>query len=158
MSDPIDRAIRLFEHGRIEEAAHLLAVVRRSAVDATKEERLAEIDDVIGQMHAHLSGHAREAFDRAVADESASTDVHRALRRGELRSIVQSVGVVASAGAVAIFVSALFRWPDTLLYALLIAVAGPLLIVILSLPIAFVNSFRARMSRRLETRKQVAPS
>src|SRR6476469_6682287 len=158
MSDPIDRAIRLFEHGRIEEAAHLLAVVRRSAVDANEEERLAEIDDVIGQMHAHLSGHAREAFDRAVADESASTEPPGALRRGELRSIVQQVGVVASAGVVAILVSALFRWPDTLLYALLVAVAGPVLIVIVSLPIAFVNSFRARMSRRLETRKQVAPS
>ena len=158
MSDPIDRAIRLFEHGRIEEAAHLLAVVRRSAVDANEEERLAEIDDVIGQMQAHLSAHAREAFDRAVADESASTDAHRALRRGELRSIVQSVGVVASAGAVAILVSALFRWPDTLLYALLVAVAGPLLIVILSLPIAFVNSLRPRMSRRRGKRKQVAPS
>ena len=125
MSDPIDRAITLFEHGRIEEAAHLLAVVRRSAVDANEEECLAEIDDVIGQMQAHLSGHAREAFDRAVADESASTEAHGALRRGELGSIVQSVGVVASAGAVAILVSALFRWPDTLLYALLVAVAGP---------------------------------
>jgi len=154
----IDRAITFFEHGRIEEAAHLLAIARRSAVDASEEKRLAEIDDVIGQMEAHLSGHAREAFDRAAADESDSTGPHRALRRGELLSIVQSVGVVASVGAVAIFVSALFRWPDTLLYALLIAVAGPLLIVILSLPIAFVNSFRARMSRRLETRKQVAPS
>ena len=158
MADLIDRAITLFEHGRIEEAGHLLAVVRRSAVDGSEEKRLAEIDDVIGQMEAHLSGHAREAFDRAAADESAGTGPHRALRRGELLSIVQSVGVVASVGAVAIFVSALFRWPDTLLYALLIAVAGPLLIVILSLPIAFVNSFRARMSRRLETRKQVAPS
>ena len=157
MTDPIDRAITLFEHGRIEEAAHVLAVVRRSAVDA-EEERLTEIDDVIGQMEAHLSGHAREAFDRAVADESASTEPHRALRRGELRSIVQSVGVVASAGVVAILVSALFRWPDTLLYALLVAVAGPLLIVILSLPIAFVNSLRPRMSRRREQRKEVAPS
>jgi hypothetical protein len=85
----IDRAITLFEHGRIEEAAHLLAVVYRSAVDANEEERLAEIDDVIGQMQAHLSGHAREAFDRAVADESASTGPHGARRRGELRSIVQ---------------------------------------------------------------------
>ena len=157
MTDPIDRAITLFEHGRIEEAAHVLAVVRRSAVDA-EEERLTEIDDVIGQMEAHLSGHAREAFDRAVADESASTEPHRALRRGELRSIVQSVGVVASAGAVAIFVSALFRWPDTLLYALLVAVAGPVLIVILSLPIVFVNSLRPRMSRRRAQREQVAPS
>ena len=54
-----------------------LTVVRRSAVDA-EEERLTEIDDVIGQMEAHLSGHAREAFDRAVADESASTEPHRA--------------------------------------------------------------------------------
>jgi hypothetical protein len=63
MSDPIDRAIKLFEHGRIEEAAHLLAVVGRSAVDANEEERRAEIDDVIGQMQAHLSGHAREATD-----------------------------------------------------------------------------------------------
>lgn len=157
MTDPIDRAITLFEHGRIEEAAHVLAVVRRSAVDA-EEERLTEIDDVIGQMEAHLSGHAREAFDRAVADESASTEPHRALRRGELRSIVQSVGVVASAGVVAILVSALFRWPDTLLYALLVAVAGPVLIVILSLPIVFVNSLRPRMSRRRAQREQVAPS
>ena len=148
MSDPIDRAITLFEHGRIEEAAHLLAVVRRSAVDPNEEERLAEIDDVIGQMQAHLSGRAGEAFDRAVADESADAEAHRALRRGELRSIVQSVGVVASAGAVAILVSALFRWPDTLLYALLVAAAGPLLIVTLSLPIAFVNSLWPRMSRR----------
>jgi zinc transporter ZupT len=64
---------------------------------------------------------------------------------------------VASAGAVVILVSALFRWPDTLLYALLIAVAGPLLIVILSLPVAFVNSLRPRMSRRREKRQQVAP-
>ena len=157
MTDPIDRAITLFEHGRIEEAAHVLAVVRRSAVDA-EEERLTEIDDVIGQMEAHLSGHAREAFDRAVADESASTEPHRALRRGELRSIVQSVGVVASAGVVVILVSALFRWPDTLLYALLVAVAGPVLIVILSLPIVFVNSLRPRMSRRRAQRKEVAPS
>ena len=131
MTDPIDRAITLFEHGRIEEAAHVLTVVRRSAVDA-EEERLTEIDDVIGQMEAHLSGHAREAFDRAVADESASTEPHRALRRGELRSIVQSVGVVASAGVVAILVSALFRWPHTLLYALLVAVAGPVLIASLA--------------------------
>ena len=158
MSDPIERAITLFEHGRIEEAAHLLAVVRRSAVDANEEERLAEIDDVIGQMQAHLSGRAREAFDRAVADVSAGTEPHRALRRGELRSIVQSVGVVASAGVVAILVSALFRWPDTLLYALLVAVAGPVLIVILSLPIVFVNSLRPRMSRRRAQREQVAPS
>ena len=157
MTDPIDRAITLFEHGRIEEAAHVLTVVRRSAVDA-EEERLTEIDDVIGQMEAHLSGHALEAFDRAVADESASTEPHRALRRGELRSIVQSVGVVASAGVVAILVSALFRWPDTLLYALLVAVAGPVLIVILSLPIVFVNSLRPRMSRRRAQREQVAPS
>ena len=157
MADPIDRAITLFGHGRIEEAAHLLAVVRRSAVDANELERLAEIDDVIGQMQAHLWGHAREAFDRAVADESAGTEPHR-LRPGELRSIVQSVGIVASVGAVAILVSALFRWPDTLLYALLIAVAGPLLIVILSLPIAFVNSVRPRMSRRREKREQVVPS
>jgi Flp pilus assembly protein TadB len=154
----IDRAITLFEHGRIEEGAHLLAVVRRSAVDANEEERLAEIDDVIGQMQAHLSGHAREAFDRAVADESASTEAHRALRQGELRSIVQSVGLVASAGVVVILVSALFRWPDTLLYALLVAVAGPVLIVIFSLPIAFVNSLRPRMSRRRGQRKEVAPS
>jgi Flp pilus assembly protein TadB len=158
VADPIDRAITLFEHGRIEEAAHLFAVVRRSAVDAHEEERLAEIDDVIGQMQAHLLGHAREAFDRAVADESASTEPYRALRPGELRSIVQSVGVVASAGAVAILVAALLRWPDTLLYALLVPVAGPLLIVILSLPIAFVNSLRPRMSRRREQKKQVAPS
>jgi Flp pilus assembly protein TadB len=152
----IDRAITLFERGRTEEAAHLLAVVRRSAKDADEKARLEEIDDVIGQMRAHLSRHAREAFDRAVADESAGTEPHRALRPGELRSIAQSAGVVASVGAVAILVSALFRWPDTLLYALLIAVAGPLLIVILSLPIAFVNSFRPRMSRRREKRKQVA--
>jgi len=145
VADSIDRAITFFERGLIEEAAHLLAMVRRSAVDANEEKRLAEIDDVIGQMEAHLSGDAREAFDRAAADESAGTETHRALRRGELLSIVQSVGVVASAGVVAIFVSALFRWPNTLLYALLIAVAGPLLIVILSLPIAFVTSFRARM-------------
>ena len=158
MSDPIERAITLFEHGRIEEAAHLLAVVRRSAVDANEEERLAEIDDVIWKMQAHLSGRAREAFDRAVADESAGTETHRALRRGELRSIVQSAGVVASAGVVVILVSALFRWPDTLLYALLVAVAGPLLIVILSLPIAFVNSLRPRLSRRREQRQEVAPS
>ena len=156
--DSIDRAITLFEHGRIEEAAHLLAVVRRSAVDANEEKRVAEIDDVIGQMEAHLSSRAREAFDCAAADEGAGAEPHIALRRGELLWIVQSVGVVASAGAVAILVSALFRWPDTLLYALLIAAAGPLLIVILSLPIAFVNSVRARMSRRLETNKQVAPS
>jgi len=156
--DPIDRAITLFEQGRIEEAAHLLAVVRRSAVDANEEECLAEIDDLIGQMQAHLSGHAREAFDRAVADENASTEPHRALRPGELRSIFQSAGVVASVGAVAILISALFRWPNTLLYALLIAVAGPVLIVILSLPIAFVNSLRPRMSRRRGKRKQVAPS
>ena len=80
------------------------------------------------------------------------------MRRGELRSIVQSVGVVASAGVVAILVSALFRWPDTLLYALLVAVAGPVLIVILSLPIVFVNSLRPRMSRRRAQREQVAPS
>jgi zinc transporter ZupT len=45
---------------------------------------------------------------------------------------------------VVILVSALFRWPDTLLYALLVAVAGPLLIVILSLPIALVNSPMSR--------------
>jgi hypothetical protein len=146
--DPIDRAITLFEHGRVEEAAHLLAVVRRSAMEASEKERLSEIDDVIGQMRAHLSGHAREPFDRALADESAGTEPHRMLRRGELRSIVRSAGVVASVGAVAILVSALFRWPDTLLYALLIAVAGPLVVVILSLPIAFVNSLRPRMSRR----------
>ena len=157
MADSLDRAITLFEHGHIEEAAHVLAVVRRSAVAANEAERLAEIDDLIGQMRAHLSGHAGEAFDRAVADESASTEPYRPLRQGELRSIVQQVGVVASAGAVVILVSALFRWPDTLLYALLIAVAGPLLIVILSLPVAFVNSLRPRMSRRREKRQQVAP-
>jgi Flp pilus assembly protein TadB len=132
--------------------------VRRSAADANDEECLAEIDEVIRQMQAHLSRHAREAFDSALADETASSQPHRPLRRGELRSIVQSVGVIASAGAVVIFVSALFRWPDTLLYALLVAVAGPLLIVILSLPIAFMNSLRPRTSRRREKRKQVAPS
>jgi len=158
MSDPIDRAITLFEHGRIEEAAHLLAVERRSAVDANEEERLAEIDDLIAQMEGHLSAAAVEAFNSALADENASTQPHRALRRGELRSIVQSAGAVASVGAVAILVSALFRWPDTLLYALLVAVAGPLLIVILSLPIAFVNSLRPRVSRRRGQRKEVAHS
>jgi len=158
MAERLDQAITLFEHGRTEEAAHLLAVVRRSAVDAHDEECLAEIDDVIGQMQAYLSRAARGAFESALADESASTQPHRPLRRGELRSIVRSAGLVASAGAVVILVSALFRWPDTLLYALLIAVAGPLLIVILSLPVAFVNSLRPRMSRHREKRKQVAPS
>jgi zinc transporter ZupT len=59
---------------------------------------------------------------------------------------------------VVILVSALFRWPDTLLYALLLAVAGPLLIVMLSLPVTFVNSLRPRMSGRRKKRKQVTPS
>src|SRR5262245_57526585 len=131
MAERLDRAITLFEHGHTEEAAHLLGVVRRSAVDANDEECLAEIDDVIRQMQAYLSGAAREAFDSALADESAGAQPHRPLRPGELRSIVESVGVVGSAGAVVILVSALFRWPDTLLYTLLLAVAGPLLIVVL---------------------------
>ena len=157
MQDPIDRAIALFEIGRIEEAAHLLALARRSALDANEEERLAEIDDVIVQMQTHLSAHAREVFGGVVADESASMEPDSALRPGELRSLVQSVGVIAIAGVVVILVSALFRWPDTLLYALLVAVAGPLLIVILSLPTAFVNSLRPRMGRRRGKRKQVAP-
>ena len=74
MSDPIDRAITLFEHGRIEEAAHVLAVVRRSAVDANEEERLAEIDDVIGQMEAHLSGTAG----RRLTAHSQTRRQHRA--------------------------------------------------------------------------------
>jgi Flp pilus assembly protein TadB len=148
VADPIARAITLFERGRMEEAAHLLAIVRRSAEDADEQERFGEIDDVIGQMQAHLSVRAREAFDLAIADESATTEAQRALRRGELRSIVQSVGVVASVGAVAILVSGLFRWPDTLLYVLLVAVTGPLVIVILSLPIVFVDSLRPRMRRR----------
>src|SRR5262245_21239563 len=117
MAERLDRAITLFEHGQTEEAAYLLAVVRRSAVDANDEECLAEIDDVIRQMQAYLSAAAREAFESALAGESASTQPHRPLRRGELRSIVESAGVIASAGAVAILVSALFRWPDTLLYA-----------------------------------------
>ena len=154
----LDRAITLFERGHTEEAAHLLAVVRRSAVEADDEECLAEIDEVIRQMQAYLSAAAREAFDCALADETAGDQSHRPLRRGELRSIIASAGVVASAGAVVILVSALFRWPDTLLYALLVAVAGPLLVVILSLPIAFVNSLRPRMSGRREKTKQVAPS
>jgi hypothetical protein len=158
MAEHLDRAIALFERGETESAAHLLAVVRRSAVDAGDEEGVAEIDDVIGQMRAYLSGAALAVFEGALADESAGTQAHRPLRAGELRSIVQSVGVVASAGAVAILVSALFRWPDTLLYALLVAVAGPVLIVILSLPIAFVNSLRPRVSRRREERKQVVAS
>jgi hypothetical protein len=157
-TEEVDRAITLFERGRTEEAAHLLAVVRRSAVDANDEERLAEIDEAIRQMQAYLSAGAREAFDIALADETAGTQPHRPLRRGELRSIIESAGVVASAGAVVILVSALFRWPDTLLYALLVTVAGPLLIVMLSLPVTFVNSLRPRMSGRRKKRKQVAPS
>src|SRR5436190_23518265 len=136
MAEGVDRAITLFEQGHTEDAAHLLAVMRRSAVDANDEECLAEIDDVIRQMEAYLSEAARDAFDSALADETAGTQPYRPLRRGELRSIVASVGVVGGVGAVVLLVSAMFRWPDTLLYALLLAVAGPVLMVIFSLPIA----------------------
>ena len=92
MSDPIDRAITLFEHGRIEEAAHLLAVERRSAVDANEEERLAEIDDLIAQMEGHLSAAAVEAFNSALADENASTQPHRAATAGGFRT-TRSLGM-----------------------------------------------------------------
>jgi hypothetical protein len=135
MAETFEQAITLFERGRTEEAAHLLGAARRSAEEEGDEMSLAEIDHLIGQMEAHLSGGARESFEAGLADDGAA-------RRGELRSIVRSAGVVGTVGAVAILISAFFRWPDTLLYALLLAVAGPLLIVLCSLPVALVNSIR----------------
>jgi hypothetical protein len=66
----IGSAITLFEDGHIERAAHLLASLRRSAVDASDEERLAEIDDVVAQMQAHLSGEERESFDAVLSSGS----------------------------------------------------------------------------------------
>src|SRR3954468_17422166 len=69
----IGSAITLFEDGHIERAAHLLASLRRSAVDANDDERLGEIEDVVAQMRALLSGEEPESFDGVLSSGSLPT-------------------------------------------------------------------------------------
>jgi hypothetical protein len=77
----IDQAITLFEDGHVEKAAYLLASMRRSAVDANDAERLAEIDDVVAQMQAHLSGEERESFDGVLSSGAVPSDAETATSR-----------------------------------------------------------------------------
>jgi hypothetical protein len=83
VADPVDRAITYFENGDVEKAARLLAVTRRSALDSSHQ-RLAQIDDAIGQMQAHLSGEDREGFDQVLQAEVPTSRVrmHSTLEAG----------------------------------------------------------------------------
>jgi hypothetical protein len=50
MADVIDKAVRLYEAGRLKDAARLIAKTRRRAAQDDDTERLAEVESVIGQM------------------------------------------------------------------------------------------------------------
>ncbi len=64
MPERLDRAQKLFEDGFISEAAALLHRKRKHARARGREDELAEIDDLVGQMRAYLKGRERRGFDR----------------------------------------------------------------------------------------------
>ena len=72
-ADAIDRAIRIYEEGRIADAARLLARERRKAEERDDARRLAEIDDVVTEMLAYLDGSDRSTFDENLVSRQAST-------------------------------------------------------------------------------------
>jgi hypothetical protein len=81
MADVIDKAVRLYEAGRLKDAARLIAKTRRRAVQDDDTERLAEVESVIGQMQDHLRGEDRVSFDNVLtADRLGLTSVPRAQR------------------------------------------------------------------------------
>src|SRR5262249_10222166 len=66
LADRVDRAISLFERGQIKKAGRLLASLRRSAADANELRRLADLDEVVVQMRAHLTAEELEVFEGAI--------------------------------------------------------------------------------------------
>ena len=66
MADVIDKAVRLYEAGRLKDAARLIAKARRRAAQDDDTEGLAEVESVIGQMQGHLRGDDRVSFDNVL--------------------------------------------------------------------------------------------
>jgi hypothetical protein len=66
MADEIDKAVRLYEAGRLKDAARLIAEARHRAAQDDDTERLAEVESVIGQMQGHLRGEDRVSFDNVL--------------------------------------------------------------------------------------------
>jgi len=81
MTDRIDQAISLFEHGKIKKAGRLLASIRQTAADANDHERLADLEEVTGQMRAHLTGEESAIFEGALSSKtfSPTTVIRRSL-------------------------------------------------------------------------------
>jgi hypothetical protein len=67
MSRRLDKAQRLFEEGFLDDAAALLHRESHQVRARGSDDRVAEIDDLVGQMRAHLEGDELRAFDRLLA-------------------------------------------------------------------------------------------
>ncbi len=65
--NPLDQAQELFEAGSVNDAARLLHRVRAWAAARSRDDVLADADDLVSQMQAYLKGDELDAFDALVA-------------------------------------------------------------------------------------------